>query len=114
MRVTFVSSNSVRADEHGQHRTDERGRKSDNSFITDFPDSKQISPIAPLRLRLRPQRARTMLLVRHTGQVRREELPDVVRKEKSCGLVARGVVIVTEQIRAIRWIRGIRDQAVMV
>ena len=55
-----------------------------------------------------------MLLVRHTGQVRREELPDVVRKEKSCGLVARGVVIVTEQIRAIRWIRGIRDQAVMV
>ena len=33
------------------------------SFITDFPDSKQISRIAPQHLYLRPRRARTMLFV---------------------------------------------------
>src|SRR5207244_12823074 len=92
MPVTFVSSNSVSADERGQQRTDGRGRKSDNSFITDLPDSNRFHRLLLLDYALRPQRARTITLWYGTPVgIRREELPDVVKKERSSGLVARGV-----------------------
>ena len=62
------------------------------SFITDFPDSKQISRIAPLPLRRHRSTSPDDALCDGTPVgVRHEELPEVVHKERSSGLVGRGV-----------------------
>ena len=67
-------------------------QKACNGFITDSPDLKTDLPDLPLRFRLRPQRARTMLFVTtHQSGVGARNLPRSFTKERSSGLVRRGV-----------------------
>src|SRR5205085_267902 len=93
----------------------QRGRNSDNGFITDFPDSNRFHRLLLFDCALRPQRARTITLWYGTpvgfGRATR---PEVVPKKDHPGSLGVESSALTEPIRGIRSIREIRDELFVV